>query len=450
VLIGRHLELPDWDRPVRNIAYLVLLILAAELIIGFIIEFYRPRTREERPIFESRLLALFTEPGGVVRNVAGTLDYQFGFQASSTWIYQFAERAVVPLLLAWAISLWLLTAIAEVGYGEVGVRERFGRALLDRPPLPPGLYLKLPWPGERIARYPVGELREISIGSQVSEATVQPGQSAPLEVRGKNTEVVLWTVSHYAKESRYLVATDPSPKVGEDSVSGEDVPVSFLSALLPVQYRIRDVIAFAYRHHDAPATLRALAEREVADYLASADLLKVMSTGRGEATRILAANLQAAADAIGLGVEIVYVNLHDAHPPVEKVAPSFQEVVGAREEKESEILRARSYEQKILPETRGEANRLVASAEAYASRTVKVSEAEAERFQQQALAYRIMPEMYLLRCQLEFLEKDCAALRKFLVPAARRDEVFVLNLEEKVRLDLLSTDLSDLREEKKK
>jgi regulator of protease activity HflC (stomatin/prohibitin superfamily) len=224
------------------------------------------------------------------------------------------------------------------------------------------------------------------------------------------------------------------------------VPVSFLAAMLPIQYRIRNVIDYAYHHEDAPATLRALAEREVTDYLASANLLDVMSTGRGEATRILAKNLQAAADAVGLGIEIVHVNFHDAHPPIEQVAPSFQAVVGAQEEKEARILAARSYEKKTLPGARAEARKQTSAAAGYANQVIKVAAAEMERFGQQVLVYRTMPEMFILRTYLDFLERDCLETRKYVVPESMRDEVFIINLEEKAQLDLLSADLSDIRE----
>jgi len=453
ILVARYLEMPDGDAYGRVAVFALLALLAAELLGNAIVEFYRPRTLgEARPVFESRLLALFTEPGGVVKNVADTLDYQFGFKASGTWMYRFLERAVIPLILVWLATLWLLTGLAEVGYGEVGIRERFGQALLDRPPLGPGLYVKLPWPGERIARHPVGQLREIVIGSQV-KVEGKDGQAAgehrPAAGDMKKYEVVLWTVTHYDKESQYLVASERSAGMADTTVTAtDDVSVSFLAAMLPIQYRIRDIVAYAYRHRDGSAALRDLAEREVTSYLASADLLKVMSTGRGEATRILTERLQAAADAVGLGVEIVYVNLHDAHPPIEQVAPSFQGVVGAQEEKEATVLAARSYERKTLPEARGAARREVSAAAAYADQVVKVSEAEKERFSRQALAYRAMPAMFILRSYLDFLERDCGAVRKYVVADSGRDEVFILNLEEKAQLDLISADLSDLREEK--
>ena len=75
--------LKHYDPIIAKTLLVIYLVLAAELVLSFVVEFYRPRTLEEsRPVFESRILALFTEPGGVMRNFADMLDYQFGFKVS--------------------------------------------------------------------------------------------------------------------------------------------------------------------------------------------------------------------------------------------------------------------------------------------------------------------------------------------------------------------------------
>ena len=94
-----NLHILEWFESVmRNVIWGCFALLGFELIVNFIIEFYRPRSIEEsRPIFESKLLSIFTEPGGVMRNIADTLDYQFGFKVSGTWIYSFIEKALFPI-----------------------------------------------------------------------------------------------------------------------------------------------------------------------------------------------------------------------------------------------------------------------------------------------------------------------------------------------------------------
>ena len=125
---------------------------------------------------------LFTEPGGVMRNVAESLDYQFGFKISKTGLYTFFQRALIPALLLWAFVFWLFTGIAEVSPGEVGIRERFGAFVGENQAvLQPGVHLKLPWPFEKIVRVPTQRVETVTIGSRLKEND----ETAPT--------VVLWT-----------------------------------------------------------------------------------------------------------------------------------------------------------------------------------------------------------------------------------------------------------------
>ena len=141
------------DDLIARVIFWIFAVLGAEFVASFVIEFYRPRTlKEQRPIFESRLLALFTEPGGVMRNIASALDYQFGFKVSGTWLYSFLERSFFPLVLVWAVILWGFTMIHEVGPSEVGVRETFGRVTEEKL-LEPGIYWTLPWPMGTVKRF---------------------------------------------------------------------------------------------------------------------------------------------------------------------------------------------------------------------------------------------------------------------------------------------------------
>lgn len=422
---------PGADNYISRMMFITLAILGIEFIISFITEFYRPRTADEddKPVFESRILSLFTEPGGIMRNVADTLDYQFGFKVSRTWIYTLIEKSLEPLLVIWLITLWLFTSIAEVGPNEIGMRERFGK-LVNSEPLPSGVYLKLPWPFENIARYPVYLVQEVVVGPKMENDKGE--KSRP--------PVVLWTKSHYAKESIFIVASD---KTGSDK---DAVPISFLSVSIPVQYKIRkdEIVDFAYIHKDSSKILKNIGERVATKYLASVDLLKVMSSDRQKTINDLKNLMQKAVDEQKLGVDVVYVNLHDAHPPVDKVAPAFQDVIGAMEEKETQVLGALAYEKTVLPEADAEAIRLVLNAQSYKDNVIKVSQAESERFNKQITAYNQMPEMFKLRTYLDFLENDCRDIRKYVMSSSIPYEVYEINMEEKARLDLLDANIGEI------
>jgi hypothetical protein len=96
--------------PVEVIGYIIpilLIVLGVETALNIILDIYRPRLKGQysRAAFDSRLLGVVNEPGGVFRSAAAAIDYQFGFQVSQTWFYKLLEKAIVPLILCAAGTL---------------------------------------------------------------------------------------------------------------------------------------------------------------------------------------------------------------------------------------------------------------------------------------------------------------------------------------------------------
>jgi regulator of protease activity HflC (stomatin/prohibitin superfamily) len=438
-VLMKQYQLPLWDFYLNKFFLIFYLILAFELLINFVIEFYRPRTGGEgRPVFESRILSFFTEPGGVLRNIANTLDYQFGFKVSGTWVYVFLERSIIPLLFFWMLLLWVFTGIDEVAPGEMGVRETFG--IHGKTLLKSGVYLKWPWPIQIIRKIPVNKIRQIFIGPQLKDNNGK-------EMR---PDIVLWTQSHYAREGRFLIATDLYDDLKTDNKDTKemtkDVPVSMIAALLPIQYKIKPekVFEYAYAHANPVEIFKNVSEKIITNYFASADMLKLMSNEREKAIKIIEKKLQIAIDNMDLGIQIVAVTFLDAHPPIDgqKLPEAFQEVVAAGEEKETEIHKAEEYKAMVIPKAQSDALRIKLEAEAYRYEKTKISKAEIERFRKRLPGYRAMPEMYILNSMMKFWENDCRDIRKYILPADTKHDVYIINLEEKQKLDLL--DINDL------
>ena len=428
------------DAIAAKVIFWVLAVLGAELVINMIIEFYRPRTLQEtRPVFESQLLALFTEPGGVMRNIAAALDYQFGFKVSGTWIYGFLERSFFPAVLVWLLLLWGFTAIHEVGPSEVGVKERLGK-VVSASPLRPGVYWTLPWPFGKVNCYSCTELRRIVIG-EMSDTARAAKDDAEKE-RQKPSQVVTWTSAHGSDDENFVVAVPA--EAGRDS---ETASISFLRMSIPIQFRIRPdgVMKFAYGNVSPIKTLKCISEEVATEYLASVSMMEVMSSERGRAEAVMRDRIQKRADACELGLEIVSVTITGAHPPTEKVAPAFQDVIGAMEQKETTILEAEAYAAQTLPESEAAALELVENARAYSYTARTVAAAESERFNAQLVTYNAMPRMFRLRSFLEFLEQDCAGMRKFVVTPKTESDVFQFNFEAKERLDLIDTDVTKIK-----
>ena len=426
-----------WAPTLTRIVFWILAVLAAELLVSFVIEFYRPRTLEEiRPVYESRLLAIFTEPGGVMRNISDSLDYQFGFQISRTGIYLVLRKAIIPALMLWCAVLWLFTCIAEVSPGEIGIREIFGAVDRSEKPLEPGIHVKLPWPCERILRVPVKTVQEATLGSVLTP--------------GRNAKVILWTGDNYQHENKFLVA---SKQRGDSDAINE----SILEVSLPVFYTADPDRPFDYalNFDNVQETLLAIGQAEATRYFASTDFITDISSGRKQIVDTLYSRIQEACDRVHLGIKLVGINMHDAHPPIGKTSPdgeqlgnsidvagAFQDVVCAQEEAAEMISKAKEYEITMNASAEVESRRILSNAEVYRYDKANVALADSARFQSQLESYSKGQDMYRLRAYLDFLENDCKDIRKYIISNGIDVRNFVLNLEEKPSLDLLNADIN--------
>jgi modulator of FtsH protease HflK len=317
----------------------------------------------------------------------------------------------------------LSTSIVFLEPGEQGLIERFGRPLEKRPVLEPGAHFKLPWPIDRVQRFRTRELQSFNIGFEPHDDEHQE-------------RTLLWNVSHYKEEVHMLVASRERLGRAADEDEGAPPPVNLLTVSAPVQYQVGDVRAWAYNHADSGALLKSVATREVVRYLVSVDFHEIMSTGRREAAEILRERIQERADELELGVSVVFVGLQDIHPPVE-VAPDFQAVVGAQQEIEAEILRAHAFRARTVPAARAEAERKIREAEIYQIHTVANAAARAGQFTNQITAYAAAPQVYPERAYLQTLTRAIQDARKYVIGPADAHSVIQLDLQDKVRPDLL-------------
>ena len=350
----------------RALAYVVcamMLVLAVEALFTFILDIYRPRLleAEPRPCYDSRLLALIAEPGGIASTIAEAMNYQFGFEVSQTWFYQLLQRTFIPLLGAGLVILWLLTCIVVVQPAETAIIERFGAQLNADEPCQSGFYWKLPWPIDVARKYNTGRLHQIIVGFKQFDA--EPDEE-------KTKSVALWTDEvhmgqpHFdfiipvppAKQQQPEPVAEASPEEQTGPRKAEKaLPVNMVRMDVAVQYKIRaDRLAAFTQHlsnpHDA---LRDLAWKEVVRYNASWDILSLLGEQYGRVGPELKRRISRRVDELDLGLEVVYVGVQNIHPnpPVSK---AFRTVVTAEQEKIAAIREARVKENQVLSAVAGD------------------------------------------------------------------------------------------------
>jgi regulator of protease activity HflC (stomatin/prohibitin superfamily) len=468
----------------RYVIPILMVVLGGETILNAIFDIYRPRIAGaySRAAFDSRLLGVINEPGGLVHTFANMIDYQFGFQVSQTWFYKLLAKAIVPLALFLILCLYSLSCILIIPPSQAAVIEHFGSFENGGRIASPGINWKLPWPMEKAYIYEPGRIHQVDIGF------VDDGDNSDTSRPGKP---LLWGKKHYDEEYNILVATTDVVQ----ELSQGAVPVSIIRAAVPVQYRIKDLKDFVYNHTEPEDILKAISYREVSLLAAGSTIetegeradSSLLGAGRAGAAKELIRRIQTSADEQKLGIEIVFVGLQGVHPP-EDVAEEYQAVIGAVQTQQGMILNAMAERNEILSslggsvevanelydiaveyrkakesgdksaaeriakeletkfsEANGEIFKSLRQSQSYAFNRAVIAEATGKRFASQIKANEAAPNIYKRLLRLAMLEEALKDTRKYVIVADEQDsEVIILDLQEKLTPNLLDMDLDEL------
>jgi regulator of protease activity HflC (stomatin/prohibitin superfamily) len=330
-------------------------VLAAEVALNLVLALYRPRRVGELPraAFESRVLGLVAAPDSIVRSINDAVNYQFGFDITSSWGYQLMLRSVAWLVALGAAVLVALSCVEVVPPGTQAVRLRGGAVV-------GGVHegtvmLKWPWPFETALVTDVARVRSVVLGGK------------PLKV----TDVNAWgdEAPRDADRQPYLVAAPTLPEkvdaeFGAPARQGDAaaLPVAQRFALVDADvimtYRIAqdgllEWLSFAsdarFRRAGAEVRerlLRDIALREVTRFMATQPMNDVLSPRGDSLVRTLRERIQAALDGVKSGVEVVAVQVPVLRPPAGEGMGMFEEVSidvqNARKEREEAERTARA------------------------------------------------------------------------------------------------------------
>jgi regulator of protease activity HflC (stomatin/prohibitin superfamily) len=338
---------------VSYIVPVILMILGVETVLHLVFDLYRPRSAgdQPRPAFDSRLLGLVAAPDRIAESVGEAVNYQFGVDISGSWFYQLLSRWILGLVAMGLLIAWLLTSVVIVQPYQRGLILTFGKvtqplvSMGDRGEsgdIGPGLHIKYPWPISTFEIPTVGDRnRRGADGEQYATAGVrvlQLGSSPPDDP----IKPILWGEQHATIEYLNIVQPGPDAVVTRDGGTSTASGLSLLAIEVPVQYVVRDVELFdrfaAPGHRES--LLTSVGRRAVTQYIGQKSIDEVIASGRVELSGQLKAILDEAYGAFnggeGAGIEILFVGAHGVHPPI-KVAPNFERVVKARQNREALI-----------------------------------------------------------------------------------------------------------------
>ena len=341
--------------------------------------FQSPRRRQLAP-FSGLSLASSALLGGrsPFATFAAALQESLGLELRGSWLASWLKLYLEPLLLLLLLALWLSSSLVVVPLGSEAVRVRWGH--FQPVPLGPGLHFIAPWPMERTRLVPVARVDTFALGYDK-------------DLGG----AMLWAEPHFSGERNLLVGN------GEQS----------LTFNVPVQFSRPDALAIERAGPALSALLSNLAFRELLLATAPREGFAIMTTERETIAREVQAGLQTAADRFRLGARIHHVGLKDIHPAVE-VAPAFQEVISAREQRRMMVDLAQANRITSLAEARSEAHRLRRQADGATTERLAAVAGEAARLTGKVDARRASPDLFDLQSRLSLTEEIVPRVRLFL------------------------------------
>ena len=369
-VLASHFDLPTFDMQVRVLLLAVPTALALELLLrggfGFV------RHPSVGAAFGANLLVarLFGSSYNPIQSAFNGIEDTFGVDVRSSWALGFMRRVSFPLMVGLGLFAWSLSAFVVVDESQLAVRERLGK-VKDGEVLQPGLNIGYPWPFDRVQVVDTERVRSMPLGFSGEKADAH----------------ALWTQYHAAEEYNLLIG------------NGRDL----VTVNAELQYRISDIHAWVYGCQNPDEALETLAYRVLMEATVDRTLDEVLSKDIGNFSARLMEALQQQANAKGLGIELVALNLRGLHPPV-ALATEYQSVVAAQLDRTTYIIDAEAYQESTLPKARAEAEGALRTAAAERVQRLSIARGEAIAFETLEAQYEANPELYRFRRRIENLE----------------------------------------------
>ncbi len=336
------------------------------------------------------------QPGGGPRQPE--MDFEKIMGGIRDGIGRFSQRfggggigLAIVLVLGLIVVIWAASGIYTINPGEQAALRRFG-SVQGNPETQQGLHWW--WPG------PIGK-----------KDVVLTSETRRLELGFRSGE---------------NVADTPAPLEAE-MISGD---LNIVDVQMVVQYDIKNLTDYLFNvsdpgendrgitaGHPDGRTLKDASEAALRLVVGQRSIDDVLTTRREEVQASTKQRLQVILDSYEAGINVTNVQLQDVKAP-EEVRDAFDDVLRARQERDTRINQARAYENDIIPRASGNAERIKREAEAFAQARVARAEGEAQGFISVLDEYnksKLAQDVTRQRLYLEAMEEILPGISKIIV-----------------------------------
>lgn len=286
----------------------------------------------------------------------------------------------VSVILVGLIVVYLLSGFYKISESELGVIQRFGKAIEGK--VEPGGHYRLPWPIDTITKVPVKtthtiQINDFSLGMDYDEVN----------------------------EFRRVTGISSYCITGDNNI----VFIDFL-----IRYNIVDPVKYLFIIKSSEDYLKQIACFAAINSLAGKTVDDILTVGRKSVEIYLKKEIQNNLDYLNSGLGISAIEIKEVSPHKE-VRTSFERVINSQIQKRELVNKAESYRNEKLPKTKGMAIQIKEEARAYKTEVVSSAKGEVDRFKKQLNEYSKAKKITKQRMYLDFIQERFPALKNIIL-----------------------------------
>lgn len=278
-------------------------------------------------------------------------------------------------VIAFIVVGWLISGFYSIDANERGIVMQFGRYIKTTDP---GWQWRLPYPFQ-------------------SHLIVDLSTVRTFEISGTNNQT------------------------GAQMLTSDE---NIIQVQFSVQYDVADPYKYAFIDLNPEDTARLAAETAMREVVGNSTMDRVLSENREDVARAVRDSMQNILESYQVGLRVIRVNLQSVNPPAD-VQAAFDDVIKARQDLDRQVNEGQAYQQKVVPQARGQASRMTEDAQAYKQEVIARAEGEASRFNNLYSEYRLAKDVTRERLYLETMGDILSNSKKIVVDPSVRS---IINL----------------------
>ncbi len=295
-----------------------------------------------------------------------------------------STKALIGIVLAIVIVLWLASGFFIVQEGQTGIVLQFGRY---KSMTGAGIQWRMPYPFQSNEIVNVSGVRTVEVGYSGSLRTKVPRES--------------------------LMLTDDE---------------NIIDVQMAVQYRLKDAAEYLFNNRDPDEAVKQSAETAIREVVGRSKMDTVLYEGREQVAIQVSTLMQQILDRYQTGILISSVTLQNAQPP-EQVQAAFDDAVKAGQDRERSKNEGQAYANDVIPRARGNASRLLQEADGYKQRVIANAEGDASRFNQVVTEYAKAPTVTRQRMYIDAMQEIYSNVVKVMVDTHTGGNLLMLPLD---------------------